>query len=119
MSEDEIIKDDDLPNANLSDTIMDVGEEKTELDKIFAQLLDPKNIYHNTELTSDEITAFSTLGGMADKYDIRVLKKWLVDNMQMRVSRGRRGRNEIVKITARHMQEQDKKRGFLESLRRE
>jgi hypothetical protein len=47
---------------------LDVGQEKTDLDKIFEMMLDPKNIDHFTELNAQEITAFSTLGSMAEKY---------------------------------------------------
>ena len=84
---------------------MDIGEEKTELDKIFAQMLDPNNLHHFTELNSGEITAFSTLGRLSNmlvkKYKITTLQDWLIDNMKLRVSKARKGRLELVKITSR------------------
>lgn len=84
---------------------MELGEEKTELDKIFLQMLDPKNLHHFTELNNGEITAFSTLGRLSNmlvkKYGIKTLEEWLIDNMKLRVSKARKGRLELVKITSR------------------
>lgn len=98
----------EAPELNLSDALMDVDSEKSELDKIFKQLLDPNNIAHNTELDQEEITAFSVLAGLAESYDLTTLKRFLLDNLQLRVSKGRRGRNEIVRITARNWQDPQK-----------
>lgn len=81
---------------------IDVGMEKTDLDKIFEMMLDPKNIDHFTELNSAEITAFSTLGSMAEKYmPGGVVHGWLLKNLRMRVSKQRKGKAETVKITSR------------------
>jgi hypothetical protein len=91
---------------------IDVGEEKTELDKIFEMMLNPDNIYHFTELNTQEITAFSTLGSLADKY-LRdgVVYKWLLTNLQMRVSKQRKGKAETVKITSRLPEQQQQPKG--------
>lgn len=79
------------------------GDEVTDLDKIFAKMLDPNNIYHFTELNAGEITAFSSLGCVAESYMPKgVIHKWLLLNLMMRVSKGRKGKQEFVKITARN-----------------
>jgi hypothetical protein len=81
---------------------VDFSQEKTDLDKIFEMMLDPKNIVHFTELNAAEITAFSTLGSMAEKYMPKgVVHGWLLKNLQMRVSKQRKGKAETVKITSR------------------
>lgn len=106
--EDSEESDTQAPNLNLSDALIDVDNEKSELDKVFKQLLDPNNIAHNTELDQEEITAFSVLAGLAEQYDLTTLKRFLLDNLQLRVSKGRKGRNEIVRITARNWTDQQK-----------
>jgi hypothetical protein len=90
---------------------LDVGQEKTDLDKIFEMMLDPKNIDHFTELNAQEITAFSTLGSMAEKYMPNgVVHGWLLKNLKMRVSKQRKGKGEAVKITSRLPAEQMQQR---------
>jgi len=91
----------DIPKLGLMDAIMEVDEERSELDKIFEQMLSPDNISHNTELSRSEITAFSVLSGMAKKYDLDMLKGYLMENLTFRVSKGRGGRKEWVKIVSR------------------
>ncbi len=82
---------------------IDSFEEKNDLDKIFEKMLDPKNIYHFTELNANEITGFSTLGVIAEKYmPTGVVHGWLLKNLMMRVSKQRKGKGEFVKITARN-----------------
>jgi hypothetical protein len=97
-----------------------VGEERTDLDKIFEMMLDPENIYHFTELNAQEITAFSTLGSMAEKYMPKgVVHGWLLTNLQMRVSKQRKGKAETVKITSRlPEQQQQQSSGFGNFFRR-
>lgn len=95
----------DLPELGLSDALMDIDEEKTELDKVLELLLDPKNIQHNTDLTRNEIVAFSVLATLAQRHNLPVLQEFLQHNLTLRVSRGRAGRKEWVKIVARHMEQ--------------
>lgn len=79
------------------------GDEVTDLDKIFEKMLNPNNIYHFTELNPGEITAFSSLGCIAELHMPKgVIHKWLILNLMMRVSKGRKGKQEFVKITARN-----------------
>lgn len=112
-------KIDNLPDVGLHDGMMEIDDEKSELDKIFKQLLDPANIAHNTELDQEEITAFSVLAVLADKYDLTVLKQFLLENLQLRVSKGRRGRNEIVRITAKNWQDPQKMPSIWDRFRRD
>lgn len=85
-----------------------IGEEKSELDKIFEKMLAPENIEHFTELNPGEITAFSTYGAYVNqisqkyKYELKMPKEWLIKNLTMRTSKGRKGKLEMVKITARN-----------------
>ncbi len=79
-----------------------MGEELTELDKIFDHMTKLENLHHYTELNSSEITAFSTLGVLAKKYDIQLYKDWIIENLKLRVSKKREGRRELVKVTARN-----------------
>lgn len=111
--------DNNVPELNLSDSLLDADSEKSELDKIFKQLLDPNNIAHNTELDQEEITAFSVLAGLAEQYDLTTLKRFLLDNLQLRVSKGRKGRNEIVRITARNWQDPQKTTSIWDRFRRD
>lgn len=104
-----------LPTLGLSDALAVMDEEKTELDKVLELLLDPKNIAHNTELTRNEITAFSVLGAIAKAHpELTALRDFLKENLVLRVSKGRAGRKEWVKITSRQLamvdQNQDQKK---------
>lgn len=110
---------DNVPELGLSDALLDVDSEKSELDKVFKQLLDPNNIAHNTELDQEEITAFSVLAGIAEQYDLTTLKRFLLDNLQLRVSKGRKGRNEIVRITARNWTDPQKPQSIWDRFRRD
>lgn len=96
-------KTESIPTLGLSDALAVMDEEKTELDKVLELLLDPKNIQHNTELTKNEITAFSVLTSICKKYKLPVLDDFLKENLVLRVSKGRAGRKEWVKITSRQL----------------
>lgn len=101
---------------------INVGQEISEMDKIFKQMLDPENIFHFTELSAAEITAFSTLGTIVEKrMKNGVVHKWLLKNLQMRVSKQRKGKAEFVKISARNPymeQPPQSQRGFGSIFRR-
>lgn len=88
----------------LSDTLALMEDEKTELDKVLELLLKPENIAHNTELNKNEITAFSVLAAIAKAYPtLTALQDFLEKNLVYRVSKGRQGRKEWVKITSRQL----------------
>jgi hypothetical protein len=92
------------PHLNLQDALAVMEEEKTELDKVLELLLDPKNIQHNTELNRNEILAFSVLSTICKAHpELSALKTFLAENLVNRVSKGRAGRKEWVKITSRQL----------------
>lgn len=92
------------PVLGLQDALAMVEEDKTEMDKVLELLLDPQNIAHNTELNRPELLAFSALGTLADSYpQLTALKQFLMKNLMLRVSLGRKGRKEWVKITSRQL----------------
>lgn len=94
----------DLPKLNIQDALAVMEEEKTEMDKVLALLLDPKNIQHNTELNRNEILAFSVLSTICKSHpELTALKTFLAENLVNRVSKGRAGRKEWVKITSRQL----------------
>lgn len=92
-----------IPQLGLQDAIAVMDDEKTELDKIIELMLDPKNIGHLTELTRNEILAFSVLSTINKRYDGLVLGQFLKENLIYRVSKGRKGRLETVKLTSRQL----------------
>jgi hypothetical protein len=97
-----------LPKLDLQGILLEQQEEKTELDKVLELLLDPNNIRHNTELTQKEITAFSVLATISQNHpELPALKTFLAENLILRVSKKRKGRQEWVKITARALSAQD------------
>lgn len=91
------------------------GDEKNDFEKVFEKMLDPKNIRHVTDLNSDEITAFSVLGSLGKRYKLQVLNEFLLENAEWRVSKGRKGRLEVVKINQRiAMPESPRERRFFD-----
>jgi hypothetical protein len=96
----------ELPtNLNLQDALAVVDEEKTEMDKVLDILLDPNHIGHLTELNRNEILAFSALGTISSKRpSLDTLKTFLAHNLVYRVSKGRGGRKELVKVVSRQLQ---------------
>ena len=98
------------------DSLLEGVEEESEFDKIFKMMLNPENIHHVTDLTDNEIRAFSAITSLANYHQINFLKEWLADSLKFRVSRNRKGRAEVVKITSRAqmnpMDENQRKRWF-------
>lgn len=96
----------DNGNPNILGNLDELGQEVNDLDKIFKQMLDPLNIHHFTELSRAEIIGFSSMyaqSKLAAKYkiDYTTIDEWLIHNLKFRVSLGRKGRLELVKITSR------------------
>lgn len=98
----------ELPDLNLQDVLLEVQEEETELDKIFKIVLSPDYIRHNTELTSNEITAFSVLGSIVNQRpELVALRDFITENLTLRVSRKRQGKKELVKMAQRALNQED------------
>lgn len=91
----------------LSDILAVQEEEHTELDKILELLLDPENISHNSDLNNNEILAFSVLSTLASRHKLPVLQEFLKQNLLLRVSKNRKGREEWVKILSRQLEKDD------------
>jgi hypothetical protein len=97
-----------LPQLGLSEALLLQNDEKpSELDKIIEMILDPANIAHNTELSRNEVTAFSVLSTLASKHNLPVLTEFLKHNLILRVSKGRKGRGELIKILNRQLAAQE------------
>jgi hypothetical protein len=121
--EDEIEGLEDLPQTDLNAMLAE-DTEKSELDKLMARMMDPANIHHNTDVSQEEINGFSTLYAMhrdfkSRGYKIDILEKWLLEQLKLRVSRGRAGRKEWVKITTKMQEDTARKGGFLDYFRRD
>lgn len=82
-------------------------EERTELDKVLENMFDPENIGHLSDLNSREILVFSVLDSLSTKYPLPALRRFLEKNLVLRVSKGRGGRKDLVKIFSRALQQDD------------
>lgn len=109
MKPEDLIEDDDTDV--LGQLLMDDGE-KTELDKIFEQFLDPNNIGFNTELTGREIAAYRQGLTIANRFDFPMLRQGIREELILRVSKGRKGRTEWVRILSRMNDSHDRDRGW-------
>jgi hypothetical protein len=98
-----------LPKLGLGDALLleDEKDPKTELDKIIEMILDDANIAHNTELSGNEVKAFSALRAFVKKHEnLTMLKNYLIERMVLSVSKSRKGRQELIKILNRQMESQ-------------
>lgn len=107
----------ELKDLNLSEALIATEEEESEFDKIMRLMLDNNHLQHHTELTAQEITAFSVLSSMAKKYNLEILQEFLVENLKLRVSKGRAGRREWVKILGEYRRRRNEEEGFDEDRR--
>lgn len=93
------------PVLGLTEALAVMDEEKSEMDKVLEIFLNNANIGHLTELNRNEILSFSALGTIAQKRpQLDTLKVFLAHNLIYRVSKGRAGRKELVKLTSRQLQ---------------
>lgn len=98
------------PKVGLSEALLLESEgERNDLDKIIEMLLDPANIGHLTELSKNEIIAFSALGTLSQRHPnaLPVLRKFLAENLIFRVSQKRKGRGEFIRILNRAQSAQE------------
>lgn len=95
----------DPPILGLQDALAVMDDEKSEMDKVLEIFLNPSHIGHLTELNRNEILSFSALGTIAAKRpQLDTLATFLRNNLIYRVSKGRGGRKEMVKLTSRQLQ---------------
>jgi hypothetical protein len=67
--------------------------------KVIVQLMrGEQNIKVMTDLNDEEVAYISVLSTIADKYDLGMLKQFIDDFCQFRISRYRYGRSELVNI---------------------
>lgn len=95
-----------LPQLGLQDALlMETGEEPSQLDKIVEMILDPRNIGHLTDLTRNEINAFSKARAMclARPVAMKAGKRLLDEILILLVSKSRKGRAEMIKIVGRSL----------------
>lgn len=115
----------DLPDPTAADkSLLDnLGsmEERSELDKIFEQMLDPANIHHYTELSQEEINAVSAAKAIAEnpRYQLIAPLKYMEFKLQLQISKNRGGRKEVIKIAGRNVSytEEAKRHGFMDRFR--
>lgn len=100
----------DEPTAfTLSDLLEGGEDEKSEMDKIFAHLLDPNNIAQLTDLSKKEIAAFTIAATVQQRYNLPSYARFFASNLIYRVSRSRQGRKELTRIVSRQMEKEDVK----------
>lgn len=80
--------------------------EESDKDKVLQILLDPEGINLKTELNDKEILEISRLHVVAERIGSKSLDSFLKNFKELRVSKGRQGRKEIIGA----MQEDDVKK---------
>lgn len=80
-----------------------MDDPPTEMDKILELILNPKHLGNFTELSKQEIHAFSVLGSMARRHKLIALQDFLIENLTLRISHKRKGRGELIKMVGRHL----------------
>jgi hypothetical protein len=83
---------------SMIEDMLEVPDHKDNLDKIFEEFLKPENIKHNTQLSDKEIKTLMVLGPLAEKWDLDLMKRGIMELYTLRVSAKRGGRTEWVRI---------------------
>lgn len=100
---------DEPPTLSISDLLEGEEDEKTEMDKIFAHLLNPENIAQLTDLSRKEIAAFSVAASVLQRFNLPSYSAFVKANLIYRVSKSRLGRKELTRIVSRQMEKEDEK----------
>lgn len=102
---------DDLDNNHSNGLIDSLPlEDRTELDKIFEHMTKLENLQYYTELNKQEVIGYASLRSLSDlakkyKIDYSIIDSWVQHSLINRVSLGRKGRAELVKVAARQQTE--------------
>lgn len=72
--------------------------QTSDLNEVLNHLYKDGNILELTDLTKQEIGKISTLYTYSINYGFEELKQLIINNLQMRVSLSRKGRDESVKV---------------------
>jgi hypothetical protein len=99
------------PNISLSlpaaDFIGDISTSEEALGKIMALLADESKKFMITELEPDEIVYLAGLLAVAEKYNIKMLRDFIYYLMLLRISKNRKGREEIINLGGARMAAQE------------
>jgi len=108
------------PNISLSlpatDFLGDISTSEEALGKIMALLADETKKFMITDLEPDEIVSLSGLLAVASKYNINILRDFIYYLMLLRISKGRKGREEIIRLGGARMEAQENLRQRLGKL---
>jgi hypothetical protein len=108
------------PNISLSlpasDFLTDISTSEEALGKIMALLADESKKFMITDLDPDEIVSLSGLLAVAEKYNITMLRNFIYYLMLLRISKSRKGREEIIKLGGARMEAQENLRQRLGKL---
>ena len=82
------------------------------LAKISTQLMTPNknNIYTISDITPEEVFGLSVLSTFAQKFQSKMIEKWIEDFLLLRISRLRLGRRELIQLGAGIRQQNDQKK---------
>jgi len=80
--------------------------------KISMILAESKNAKILSDLTDKEITLLSALQTIADQTNNKLLSKFILNFLQMRISRNRKGREEIIRVARSSGEEEQMKKSF-------
>jgi hypothetical protein len=113
-------KQDVEPNISLSlpanDFLGDISTSEEALGKIMGLLADETKKFMITDLEPDEIIYLSGLLAVAEKYEITMLRDFIYYLMLLRISKSRKGREEIIKLGGARMDAQENLRSRLGKL---
>jgi len=77
---------------------LEIVQSSSDLKQVLDHLYKDGNILELTDLTQTEINKFAILFTYSTNYGFTELRQLILNNLQMRVSKGRKGRDESVKI---------------------
>ena len=83
--------------SEIENDLQQVARE-SDLNKVLGHLFKDGNILELTELSKPELGKISTLYTYAKKYGFKELENLILNNLMLRVSLKRKGRNESVQI---------------------
>jgi len=108
------------PNISLSlpasDFLGDISTSEEALGKIMGLLADESKKFMITDLDPDEVIHLAGLLSVAEKYNITILRNFIYYLMLLRISKGRKGREEIIRLGGARMEQQENLRSRLGKL---
>jgi hypothetical protein len=108
------------PNISLSlpasDFLGDISTSEEALGKIMGLLADESKKFMITDLDPDEVIHLAGLLSVAEKYNITILRNFIYYLMLLRISKGRKGREEIIRLGGARMEQQENLRQRLGKL---